>query len=455
MTETVDRARHNGVGEGAGTEAPAKRPPLLRAPGDGRALGVMTFGHAVQHFYVAGLAVAYPFVVADLHVSYGLLGVVLTVAGLAGGLLQGAAGFLGRARARVVLAGQNAGLAVSTLLGALAPGFGAFAGARVLGALVSWPQHPVGSAYLSERFPHRRATVLSWHVAGGSIGTVTVPLLVSGIIATAGWRWALVGLAAALALGAVAVGAALPSERITGDGATGRGAVPGEGLDHYGAAGGDRAAEHEHRAAEREEPISAPQLRQLLRRREVLAVLVASTVAAGGRGLGTLSTYVPADLRSGLHLPTITVGTIFTAVMASSVAGPLAGGALADRFGRRRALIVTYVAGAVAITAFGYVGKDVAALAVTGVAMGLLAYTESPLLQALFSDMTAAGEARSAFGAFFAIAYGVGSLWTALLGWVIDTAGFPVAFAVMAGSFVLAAMTVAVGTRAAPLRGRC
>lgn len=401
----------------------------MRAPGDGRALGVMAAGHGVQHFYVAGLAVVYPFVLEGLHVSYALLGVVLTVAGLAGGLLQGAAGLLGRVRARTVLAGQNAGLALSTLLGAVAPGFGLFAGARILGALVSWPQHPVGSAYLSERFPHRRGTVLSWHVAGGSLGTVTVPLIVTAVIAGAGWRWALVVLSGALALGALVVGAALPSERprLVGAASAPSGGAGGHAAGHAEGGGSVRLAE-------------------LLRRREVVAILVASTVAAGGRGLGTLSTYVPADLRSGLHLPTLTVGAIFTAVMAAAVVGPLAGGALADRFGRRRALIVTYVGGAAAITAFGYAGKDLVALVVSGVAMGLLAYTESPLLQALFSDLTEKGEARSAFGAFFAIAYGVGSLWTALVGWVIDSAGFPAAFALMAGSFVVAALVVALGT---------
>jgi MFS family permease len=433
MTELTDQTRQDGTGQPSGALAPAERAVLLRAPGDGRALGVMTAGHAVQHFYVAGLAVAYPYVVSSLHVSYALLGVVLTVAGLAGGLLQAAAGLLGRMRARVVLAGQNAGLALATLLGAVASGFGLFAVARVLGALVSWPQHPVGSAYLSERFPHRRGTVLSWHVAGGSLGTVTVPLIVTAVTASAGWRWALLVLAVALALGSLLVGVALPSEARTNEPPTG-GAAEERALSGASPAG----------PAGRARPAS---LGRLLGKREVLAVLIASTVAAGGRGLGTLSTYVPADLRSGLHLPTITVGLIFTAVMAASVAGPLAGGALADRFGRRRALVATYVAGAAAIAAFGYAGKDLAALLVFGVAMGLLAYTESPLLQALFSDLTAEGEARSAFGAFFAIAYGVGSLWTALLGWVIDQAGFPVAFAVMAGSFVLAAFVVALGTR--------
>jgi MFS family permease len=402
-----------------GTGTTHHKPALLGHRGDGRALAVMTAGHAVQHFYVAGLAVVYPFVVSSFHLSYGLLGLVLTGAGLAGGLLQGAAGFLGRVRARLVLSAQNAGMAVSALLGAVAPGFALFAWARVLGAVVSWPQHPVGSAYLSERFPARRATVLSWHTAGGSLGTVTVPLAVSAVIAAAGWRWALVALSAALGAGALLVGAGLPSERP-------RPAVPGA-------------------------EVEAISLRQLLSRRPVIAVLAASTIAAGGRGLGTLSTYIPADLRTGLRLPVITVGALFTLIMAASVTGPLVGGYLADRFGRRRTLIVTYVAGAVALVAFGYAGHNLALLAGFGVTVGLLAYTESPLLQAIFSEMTDQGAARAAFGAFFAIAYGVGSLWTAAIGWVIDAAGFPAAFALMAGSFVVAGGVIALGTPQAPL----
>ncbi|MGH9083807.1 MAG: MFS transporter, partial [Acidimicrobiales bacterium] len=383
---------------------------LARNPHDRRALAVMSVGHAIQHFYTAGLAISYPFVIADLHVSYAILGVMLTGAGIVGGLLQGTAGVYGRARARMVLAAQNVGLLVAALLGAVAPGFGMFAGARVLGAVASSPQHPVGSAYLSERFPHRRGTVLSWHTAGGSVGTVTVPLLVAAVIAGAGWRWALVVLAGTLGIGALLVGVALPSE---------------------------------HRVAAREEA-SAPRvpLRQLLARRQVRAVLLAATIAAGGRGLGTLSIYIPADLRTGLHLPAITVGVVFTAVMAASVAGPLVGGSLADRFGRRPTLVVTYLAAAAAMVAFGFIGRDVGLLIAVGVAVGVLAYTESPLLQAVFSDLTEGGAARSAFGAYFAIAYGVGSLWTALLGWIVDSFGFATAFSVMGASFVAAGLVI-------------
>ncbi|MGH3302207.1 MAG: MFS transporter [Streptosporangiaceae bacterium] len=401
--------------EGARAQSAAAREKLLRHPRDRRALTVMSVAHGIQHFYVGGLALSYPFVIVQFHVSYAVLGVVLTIAGLLGGLLQGTAGLLRRMSARAIVTAQDAGLAVASLLGAFAPGFGLFAAARVLGAAVSWPQHPVGSAYLSDRFPHRRATVLSWHTAGGSIGTVIAPLVLSAVIATAGWRSGLVVLGAALLAGGIIVRAALPMEQRAAAPAADPAAVPA--------------------------PPATP-LRQVLLRRRVVALLIASTVAAGGRGLGVLTTYVPAYLRSGLHLPTLTVGALFTAVVAASVAGPVIGGTLADKFGRVRTLVITYLGGAAALVAFGYAGSNVAMLAVLGVCVGVLAYTESPLLQAVFSDLTGNGSARSAFGAFFAVSFGIGSVWTAVIGWIVTTAGFPVAFAVMAGSFVAAAAIV-------------
>jgi MFS family permease len=403
VTSSADRAT-----------AATAREPLLRGPRDRRALTVMSVAHGIQHFYVGGLAVSYPFVVAQFHVSYAVLGVVLTIAGLVGGFLQGSAGLLRRASARAILTAQDTGIAVASLLAAFAPGFSVFAGARVLGNAVSWPQHPVGSAYLSDRFPHRRATVLSWHTAGGSIGTVIVPLFLSAVIAAAGWRTGLVVLGTTLLVGAIIVRAALPTER-----------RPAHASDGPAAA-----------------PVPSAPLRQVLLGKRVVALLIASTIAAGGRGLGVLTTYIPAYLRSGLHLPTLTVGALFTAVVAASVAGPVIGGMLADRFGRLRTLVITYLGGAAAVLAFGYAGSNVGVLAVLGVCVGVLAYTESPLLQAVFSDLTRHGSARSAFGAFFAVSFGVGSLWTAAIGWIITAAGFPIAFAVMAGSFVAAAVVI-------------
>jgi hypothetical protein len=131
----------------AGT-APGQQ-ALARARQDRRALVVMTIAHGIQHFYVAGLAVTYPFVVAQFHVSYAVLGLWLSAAGLLGGLLQAAAGLLRRASARTVLTAQDLAMGGTALLGAAAPGFGAFGSARILGAAVStrWarPTCPTGS----------------------------------------------------------------------------------------------------------------------------------------------------------------------------------------------------------------------------------------------------------------------------------------------------------------------
>ncbi len=386
---------------------------MAREPSDRRALTVMAVSHGIQHFYVAGLAVTYPFVVAEFHVAYAELGAVLTAAGLLGGFLQGSAAALRRLSSRSVLAAQNAGMAVASLAAAVAPVFAVFGAARLLGSAVSWPQHPVGSAYLSERFPHRRATALSWHTAGGSIGTAVVPLLAAAVIAAAGWRWALGALAAALAVGGLLVFLGLP-----------------------------RDAARRRPAPDAPAAAAPVPLWRLLRRRQVAAVLAAGTVAAGGRGLGTLSTYVPAYLRSGLHLPALTVGTLFTVVMVASILGQVAGGMLADRFGRYRALVATYLAGAGAIAWFGAAGHGVVMLGVAGALVGVLAYAESPLLQSLFSDLTQDGAARSAFGAFFAIGYGFGSLWLAIIGWIITAAGFTAAFTAMAASFAAAALII-------------
>lgn len=393
----------------------------------------MSFAHAVQHFYSAAFAFSYPYVVNEFGISYATLGLVLGAAGVVGGLLQGVAGLVRRLSARWLLVGQDLGLAATMVLAALAPLFAVFALARCLGALVAWPQHPVGSAYLSDRLPHRRALALSWHTIGGSIGTLVVPLIAGVVYAVGGWRWAL-----AVFVPGLVLGAALLWHRMEDPGRLRMDSHP----EQVPPAAAPPVVEipAETVAETAAEPVVP--LKIVLRRPAVLALLAAATVAAAGRGLGVLTSYIPAYLTDGRHLGSITMGALFTVVLLGSVAGPALAGWLGDRIGRRRVLLAVYPTAAVCLAAYVLVGASVWALAGIGLLVGAFAYAESPLLQAMYADATHGADSRAAFGAFFAIAYGVGAVWTTVVGWLVTAHGFRTAFLVMAVSFLVAGLLI-------------
>ena len=78
--------------------------------------------------------------------------------------------------------------------------------------------------------------------------------------------------------------------------------------------------------------------------------------------------------------------------------------------------------------------------------MGLFSFAESPQLQALLADVAPAPIRDVTFALYFTLAFGVGSLWVALYGAIIDvlgeTAGLPIVFGLMAASFVAAAVVM-------------
>jgi len=163
----------------------------VRPTGGRELVGLISFSHAVQHLYVALLPLTYPLAIAEFHVSYTALGVVLGIVGVVGGLLQGAAVLYQRVAARLVLSLQNVLLAANVALLAVAPGFAVFGAGLLAGGIISSPQHPVGNAVLTRRFRERAGTVLGWHTTGGNVGTLVVPLIASLVIVHWGWRAAL------------------------------------------------------------------------------------------------------------------------------------------------------------------------------------------------------------------------------------------------------------------------
>ncbi|MHB1502747.1 MAG: MFS transporter [Acidimicrobiales bacterium] len=399
---------------------------VARPAGRWRDLVVVGWSHAGQHAYMAGLGVAIPFVVAAFHVSYAEMGVVLAVAAMLGSALQLLAVVFRRVSTRLLLVGQDAGSMLGAALAALAPGIGVFAAGRFLQAITGWPQHPVGSAYLSNSYPEHRGSVLSWHITAGNVGTLIAPLAVSSVIAAGGWQWGfgLLAILLATTVAVVAFGLHVPWHSIP--------RMP---------SGVDGAGRHED-----DSDGSRIGLIGLLRQRPVATLLLAGTIAAGGQGIGILGVYAPAYLKSGLGFSALSLGLILTVVYLGAVIGPVLMGTFADRISHRLVLLGNYGLGAVALLGFAFVGKSILALGAVGLFMGIFSYSELSLRQTLFADYVGQESVRAAFGVFFAVSQAVGALWVAVIGVVVTDIDFHAAFVTMAGTFVLAGLLVALGT---------
>lgn len=409
--------------EAAASEAGAvarQRPPMKKGAAWANLTSV-SGAHAFIHATAVLMPLVYPILQRQYGFSYTEIGLLVAVPSFVGGLLQLAFGYLGRYVARKVMIGVgNLVVAASMVLTGLAASFPAFMGWFVLRQVGGSPQHPVGSSLLTDTFgKERHGFALAAHVAGGNLGTLLVPSIGTALIVHFGWQPAVMLFALP---GLVAGTAVLLFAR-----------DPGTSAATVRAANSKDSAP----AARVRHDLFAP-----LRHRGVLLVIAASLAAAGGRGVGILTTYLPLYLSGGLKLEPSVVAALFTLLLAGSVIGPLAAGRLSDRTGRRPMLLISYGFAAlftILLPLLAGWNLPLPLYFVEVALLGLAAYAESPLLQAYLADHAPAEQRDAAFGWYFTLAFGVGSAWGAILGALIDRTGFAITFFVMAASYLVAA----------------
>ncbi|HEY7342984.1 MAG TPA: MFS transporter [Ktedonobacterales bacterium] len=376
--------------------------------------------HAVLH----GVSILMPLIFPILHDQYGFsytqIGLIGTVSGLAGGLLQLVFGYLSRSVPRKVLIGVgNLVVAVATFMTATAVTFLPWLGWSALRGVGGAPQHPAGNSILADSYgARRRGFAIAGHVAGGNVGTLLVPFIGAALIKAFGWQptlmiFALPGLAAGSAVLLLTREPARPETKP---------AV---------------------KSANRPLGVRIAALLAPLRHRGVILVIIASLIAAGGRGLGILTKYLPLYLLGPIKLPQTTVTVLYTLLLAGSIVGPLVAGRISDRVGRRPLLLLSYGLATIftllaPVVFGGGAPLIIMVIAITG--LGLVVYCESPLLQTYLVDNSAPDQRDVAMGWYFTLAFGIGSLWDVILGSVIDRTGsFIPAFLLMAVSYVAAA----------------
>jgi MFS family permease len=388
---------------------PAVRPTLT--------LALLSLAHAFNHAQVALLPLVYLMVIPEFGIGVADVALLVSAGSLLSGFVQLTYGVTTRyVPRRAILGMGNVVFGAAMAAMAFTASFVPFALLNVVSRLGGSAQHPVGNGLIAEQFPPNRwSFAISAHISGGNVGSVAIPIVGSAIIAAVGWQGSLV----VFGLPMVVIG--LLMLVLIREASTDRAAARalGPARDAY---------------------------RSLLHQRDLLWLFASAAVAGGGRGLGVLSTFVPLYLALVLHLETGLVAAMYAALLAGSVPAPLVAGWLADRFGHKPMLVITYVGGAAALVVFVLAGSSVPLLWLGIALLAVFNFAESPQLQALLADIVPAPTRDVAYSTYFTLAFGVGSLWIAGYGAVItllgNAAGFPVVFVLMAGAFVAAALGV-------------
>jgi MFS family permease len=404
----------------AAPAAPAPAAGKTAAASDVRpnaTLGVLVVAHAVNHAQGVILPLLFVMVAEEFGVGPAAIAFLAAAGGAAAGLIQltfGLATRLMPRRAILAIGGVLFGGGFAAQ--ALVQGFGAFSALNIVSRIGGAPQHAIGNGLLAEQFPReRRGFAISAHISGGNGGTLIVALVGAWMLATFGWRATVV----ILGVPAVVLGLAV--------------------LVLVHESGADRAAAVAHgnvRSA----------YRRILRTPDLLWIFLTSVLGGGGRGLGVVNLFVLLYVGHVLGLDEGTTNLMYAALVVLSVPAPLVAGWLSDRFGRRPLIVGVYVGGAVGFLVFIAAGSNLLGLWLGIAIMGVFSFAESPQLQALMADLSPPEIRDVAFATYFTLAFGVGSLWTAIYGAIIDVAGesvgLPIAFVLMAVSFFAAALSM-------------
>ncbi|TMF39950.1 MAG: MFS transporter [Chloroflexi bacterium] len=382
-----------------------------------RTLWLLSIAHAVNHAQAVLLPLVYLQILSEFHVTLADVATLAAAGAFASGIVQLSFAKLTRVVSRRMLLASGGILFGSGFAAqAITPSFPTFAAVNIVSRMGGAPQHPVGNGLLAEQFPEdRRGFAISAHISGGNVGTVVVAIVGAAMIAAFGWRLVVVAFGIPAVIVALAI---LVLVRETGV---------------------DREAAVAHGTVRN---AFATVLRDPAHR----WIYLASVLGGGGRGLGVVNLFALAYLTIVIGLPTETTNLMYGALIVLSVPMPLVAGWLSDRIGRRPVIIGVYVGGAISFVMFLLAGSSIAGLWLGILLMGLFSFAESPQLQALLADVANPRIRDASFSLYFTLAFGVGSLWTAVYGQMTaffgEAAGLPIVFVMMAASFILAALAV-------------
>lgn len=190
-----------------------------------RLLGLLTVGHAFEHWYLGLLGPVMPFLAQDLGLSLTQVGILFTGRSVMSALSSAGTGLVMDALGggKMLLVVCLAAIALVHGAVGLSPGFLVLAPIFWSAGLASHLWHPPSMGLLGTRFSDRRGFALGLHGTGASIGQSIAPLVAGYLLIVMSWRGVLLVNMIPLLLVSLLLAVRLPSFRPDGPGRGERG----------------------------------------------------------------------------------------------------------------------------------------------------------------------------------------------------------------------------------------
>jgi predicted MFS family arabinose efflux permease len=377
-------------------------------------LHLSNVSHAVNHFQNQMMTMLWPYIMAELGMSYIHVGVLSAISSALNSVCQGAYGFLTPFISRCKVLGLgNVGIALGTLLSGLAGSYPMLIVARGIAAIGSSAQHPVGYSILASYFPNNRGTVIAMNTSISNIGTLVATPLVTVLLLYMGWRAIfMVVMLASLIMGMVFFF-----------------------FRDYGAP--SRVGSGRTRLAQ-----GFRSYRRVLQNRNMVLIALVFMVGGAGRDGGVNQIYFAPHLANDFGYSALMVGTLMTAISIGSIVGPIVFGWLSDRLSRTGMLQVSLALSCVGSLWVAHLGPGEVALFVSLLLYSAFTSSRGPQTQAIIADSATDQDRDAAFSTYFLLGFISQPFWVLVTGYLMDKAGFTTALTVLSTTYIIGIFTL-------------
>lgn len=362
-----------------------------------RILLIVTISHVMQHIYV-GSSILIPLIIEELELSYTEFGLAIALSSLISGLTQILFSVASRKIARHILLGLgNILLSLGTFLTGLSRKFIDFLSAKLISNIGVAPQHPMGTAIISEEFDERSlGGAIGFHYGVAYMGNIVGPLIMTILAASLGWRITLfIFSIPALTVGLTVIWYLNRARR---------------GQEN-------RAKKNPGKNSLKNDVML------LMKTRSVIPILAAQALLSGGIDIGTLTTYIPVFLADFLRMDIYERGMIYTIGLLGGVLGPVILGIHAGRMGyTKTASISVLIASILTYLLIPYEPETGRALIAAHLfTLMFMGFSMPTLLQSQLVKVTSGYNRDLAVGLFLTIGSIFNSIWVGLIGHIIDS----------------------------------